>query len=112
MSSYSVYHSMYCHNRVILAVYSECVYTVWGHISDISYSYSYGPKYYELDIYMSSYSVYHLMHCHNRVILAVYSECVYTVWGYFSDIIHTLTGQNTMNYTYTCHHIVYYTEYH
>ena len=53
------------------------------------------------------------MYCHNRVILAVYSECVYTVWGHISDIIDTLTGQNTINYTYnTCHHIVYYTEYH
>ena len=60
--------------------------------------------------HMSSYSVYHSMYCHNRVILAVYSECVYTVWGHFSDIILILTGQNTMNYTYTCHHIVYTTE--
>ena len=50
------------------------------------------------------------MYCHNRVILAVYSECVYTVWGHFSDIIRILTGQNTMNYTYTCHHIVYTTQ--
>ena len=62
--------------------------------------------------HMSSYSVYHSKYCHNRVILAVYSECVYTVWGHISDIIRILTGQNTMNYTYTCHHIVYYTEYH
>ena len=101
-----MYSTLY---TILWAMDGECIYTIWGHNSDVRGTCRslYSVKYICIWCDMVSYSVQHFIFCPYTILWAVDGECIYTIWGHNSDVRGTCMSLYSVKYTCIWYHIVY-----